>query len=250
MKHLTTITIFILALLGTSLSQAAINTSNFKKPNFMLNGRRFRLDFEGSGVDGTDKEIARTLDTVDAQGSTVEAKNYDFNPNLETDFIAGVKPWFLSVEKKTMVFGWDQSQSTDELKVRFGVVTSTGSARLLQYTLLQDSSNYYEVDYPGFYAPDINWGNHFWTVFSYVRAFLALLQLYVIFIRPGTTKEHRLSLMWFGSTIISIQLLFFVPYIAGNFGGAIDEIHFGMMAANRRVFGYNLSGYRMSSNYI
>lgn len=149
-----------------------------------------------------------------------------------------------------MVFGWDQSQSTDELKIRFGVVSNTGSARLLTFTLLQDSSNYYEVDYPGFYAPSIKWGDIFWTIFSYVRAFLALLQLYVIFIRPGTTKEHRLSLMWFGSTIISIQLLFFIPYIAGNFGGAIDEIHFGMMAANRRVFGYNLSGYRMSSNYL
>ena len=66
MKHPKIITIFILALLGTSLSQAAIKTSNFKKPNFMLNAKRFRVDFEGTGVDGSEKEIARTLDTISA----------------------------------------------------------------------------------------------------------------------------------------------------------------------------------------
>ena len=174
----------------------------------MLNGKRFIVYFKGDGVDGSEPQIAKTLDTVNANGITIEAKNYDFMPNIETDFISGIKPWFLSVEKKSMVFGWDQSKSTDNLKVRFGVVTtpstSSSTTRLLEYTLLQDSLNYHEVDYPGFYDPDIDWGDIFWTVFSWVRAFQALLQLYVIFIRPATSPEHRLSLIWFGSTIMSI----------------------------------------------
>ncbi len=254
-------------MIGAVAAQApgyvAIETKNFKAINPQLNAYEVSIKLIGGAMDGEDDlEKAKQFDLLgDTSNIIIEIEDkvdgYNATSATNVDLMAGAE-WFLATESNRKILNWRPLSSIEPTKGRFAIIIpqeNPTSRRALEYaeTATLDSKAYHEIKIPGRWLikkEDLDVFQISFTFFKWVRAFLAILQLYVIFIRPGTSNTHKTPIAWFAAVIFSLQILFYIPYICGNFGGVIDDIHRGMMYANRRVLGHNLSGASLSEKFM
>lgn len=102
---------------------------------------------------------------------------------------------------------------------------------------------------PSQWVTNANWRRLVFDAFRYVRSFTTLIKVYLVFVRPALNPVHKLPIAWFASTILSVQVIYNIIYICGNFRGVIDEAHAGVYLANNWIFGMDIRGSSLSPEF-
>lgn len=102
---------------------------------------------------------------------------------------------------------------------------------------------------PYWFTPN-NWEEIAYDIFKWIKRIMIATQFYLIFARPALNKPHRTQVAWFGQSIMSLQVFFWIPYLSGSFGGVVDQFHSGIARARMDFFGLKTSSAYLSSNFV
>jgi len=221
---------------ASTSKQLSLEERDFSEANFMGNFYRIVVNIKSEAYDkASDEEKAESLKNLsgDLQISppnNVDLPNTAFQTFVSLESYSSGDFWYSAVIGKRLIYTWMPETSWEpfETKLANKNVKIPGSWSIEEYDFRAYS----------------------YQIFSLVKNLLFLLQMYVIFVRPATAKTHKVPLFWLVGSIVSLQLMFYIPYITGNFGGVIDEMNVGLMRAYKRTFDNNLSGYRLSEKYL
>jgi hypothetical protein len=112
------------------------------------------------------------------------------------------------------------------------------------------STDYNEVSFPPFWKVETNWAEVAYDIFKWIKRVMIIAQFYLIFVRPALNKVHRVPIAWLGSSIMVVQTLFWHAFVSGSFGGPIDALHTGMIAARKDFFGWRTGASYLSPNFV
>lgn len=141
-------------------------------------------------------------------------------------------------------------KSQENFKGKLFFTTSDSRLRRTLFTIT--NQNYYEIDLKAHWIESENtaWESTSFTVFKWLNRILSALKLYVVFFRPILKNTHKIPVAWFTSSIISLQLLAFIPFLNGDYGGVIEEINFGILNSFYGRYGFDLNAIHLIPNWL
>lgn len=178
----------------------------------------------------------------------------------EDDSNANIPKWKMieniqNYRRNQLIFYFNYPESLEKgMAFKFGLQNGVqGDQVTTRRELISEFSSekdYKKLELKAQWVTESNWRKVIFQTFRFVRSFTTLLKIYLIFVRPALNKIHKLPIAWFASTILSIQIIYNIIYICGNFRGVIDEVHAGIYLANNWIFGYDLRGSALSPEFF